>query len=150
MSIGKEMSIGEDIKRMRIEKNMTQQELGQKLGVSQQMIGQWETGKANPKKETIEKIAKALDVDPYSLYSFDMASEELEKELPVFNSKLNEVKHKLPAGYTYESDYSDNCFYLHYPDSYKIPCDINEIFEIINKATDYCSYELEKLRKKDE
>lgn len=78
------MSIGEDIKRMRIEKNMTQQELGQKLGVSQQMIGQWETGKANPKKETIEKIAKALDVDPYSLYSFDMASEELEK---VINQK---------------------------------------------------------------
>ena len=74
------MSIGEDIKRMRIEKNMTQQELGQKLGgISQQQIGRWETGKANPKKETIEKIAKALDVDPYSLYSFDMASEELEK-----------------------------------------------------------------------
>lgn len=89
MSIGKEMSIGEDIKRMRIEKNMTQQELGQKLGVSQQMIGQWETGKANPKKETIEKIAKALDVDPYSLYSFDMASEELEK---IINQRISQEK----------------------------------------------------------
>ena len=91
MSISEDMSIGEDIKRMRIEKNMTQQELGQKLGVSQQMIGQWETGKANPKKETIEKIAKALDVDPYSLYSFDMASEELEK---IINQRISQNKEK--------------------------------------------------------
>lgn len=57
------MTIGENIKRIRLERHMTQKELGEKLGgISQQQIGQWETGKANPKIETIDKIATALDV----------------------------------------------------------------------------------------
>lgn len=94
------MSIGEDIKRMRIEKNMTQQELGQKLGgISQQQIGRWESDKANPKKETIEKIAKALDVDPYSLYSFDLANEELEKSINQNISQKGENEDKLLDNY---------------------------------------------------
>ncbi|RKI39758.1 XRE family transcriptional regulator [bacterium D16-51] len=31
---------------MRQEKGLSQKELGEKLGVSQQIIGQWETGKS--------------------------------------------------------------------------------------------------------
>ena len=63
------MNIGENIRQMRVSKNISQKELGEKLGgISQQQIGRWENGKANPKKETIEKIANALGVDPYSLY----------------------------------------------------------------------------------
>ncbi len=58
------MTIGDRIKKARQEKGLSQKELGRKLGVSQQMIGQWETDKANPKKETIAKIAKALNVSP--------------------------------------------------------------------------------------
>lgn len=56
------MNSGEYIKKIRQEKGLSQKELGLKLGVSQQMIGQWETGKANPKIETLEKIADALNV----------------------------------------------------------------------------------------
>ena len=57
------MNIGENIRRIRMEKHMTQKELGEKLGgISQQQIGQWETGKANPKIDTIQKIADALNV----------------------------------------------------------------------------------------
>lgn len=57
------MTIGERIKKIRQEKGLSQKELGEKLGVSQQMIGQWETGKANPKIETLIKIAEALDCE---------------------------------------------------------------------------------------
>lgn len=121
MSISEDMSIGEDIKRMRIEKNMTQQELGQKLGVSQQMIGQWETGKANPKKETIEKIAKALDVDPYSLYSFDMASEELEKIINQRISQDKENKDKLLDNYRKLNDTGKSRLIDYSEDLTKIP-----------------------------
>lgn len=57
-------AIGENIKHIRLEKKMTQKELGAKLGgISQQQIGQWETGKAKPKIETIKKIADALEVN---------------------------------------------------------------------------------------
>lgn len=94
------MSIGEDIRRIRKEKKMTQKELGEKLGgISQQQIGQWENGDKNPKKETIEKIAKALDIDPYSLYSFDMASEELEKSITQKISQKKGSEDKLLDNY---------------------------------------------------
>ena len=56
------MTIGEQIKKIRQEKGLLQKELGEKLGVSQQMIGQWETGRANPKIGTLQKIADALNV----------------------------------------------------------------------------------------
>lgn len=66
------MTIGENIRRMRIERNMTQKELGEKLGgISQQQIGQWETGKVNPKLETVQKIAKALEVYLGDIYEND-------------------------------------------------------------------------------
>lgn len=43
---------------------MTQKELGEKLGgITQQQIGRWENGKSNPKLNTIQKIAAALDVN---------------------------------------------------------------------------------------
>lgn len=57
------MGIGEKIKHIRIQQNMTQKELGEKLGgIPQQQIGRWENGKANPKLSTIQKIAAALEV----------------------------------------------------------------------------------------
>ena len=57
------MSIGENIRRLRKQKNMTQKELGERLGgISQQQIGQWENGNKNPKIETLFKISQALNV----------------------------------------------------------------------------------------
>ncbi len=142
-----EPTIGESIRRMRKEQNMTQKELGEKLGgISQQQIGQWENGIKNPKKETLQKIADALGISPYSLYSFDMATEEIAKELPIFNSKCNEAERRLPPGYTIGGD-DEGFLCLFYPDGGNVPCDIDEILEIIDKAADYCAYELEKFRK---
>lgn len=44
-------------------------------------IRQYELGRVTPKIETVQKIAAALGVDPFSLYSFDMASEALENDM---------------------------------------------------------------------
>lgn len=64
------MSIGENIRRARIEKGITQRELGERLGgISQQQIGQWENGNKNPKLETIHRIANALQVDISEIYT---------------------------------------------------------------------------------
>ncbi len=69
------MTIGEKIRTIRKEKGLTQKELGDKLGkISQQQIGQWETGKANPKKETLQKIANALEVDITALMDISTLS----------------------------------------------------------------------------
>lgn len=56
------MTVGENIRKMRKIRGMTQAELGKKIGVSYQQIGQYENGKRNPKLQTIAKIAVALDV----------------------------------------------------------------------------------------
>ena len=78
------MNTGELIKEFRKKIGITQKELGQLVGMTYQQIAQYERGTRNPKKETIEKIAKALKIDPYSLYSFDIESEELAE---LINSK---------------------------------------------------------------
>lgn len=56
------MSIGQNIKRIRKEKGLTQKELGALLGISQAAIGQFENDHSNLQLETIKKIANALDV----------------------------------------------------------------------------------------
>lgn len=57
------MKLGERIKELRKAKGLTQAELGQLLGVSASMIGQYENGFRYPKKETLTKIAEALSID---------------------------------------------------------------------------------------
>lgn len=55
-------TIGDNIRKLRIERNLTQKQLGELLGVSAQMIGQYETGVRNPRYPTIKRIAAALGV----------------------------------------------------------------------------------------
>lgn len=56
------MTTGERIKAKRKEKGLSQKELGNLLGVSGSMIGQYENNIRNPKNETLCRIAQALDV----------------------------------------------------------------------------------------
>lgn len=72
------MPIGEKIKAARIAAHMTQADLAKILGVAYQNIGQWESGKRNPKLDTIAKISKALNVrieDLMGLETFDTGEE---------------------------------------------------------------------------
>lgn len=56
------MSVSENIRKTRREKGLTQKKLGELSGINEVQIRQYELGKANPKIETIEKIANALNV----------------------------------------------------------------------------------------
>lgn len=56
------MNVGENIKKIRKEKGFTQKQLGEKLGISQAAIGQFENS-SNLKMDTIKRIADALDVE---------------------------------------------------------------------------------------
>ena len=47
------MSTGEKIKIARKKAGLTQRELGEKLGVSQSAVGQFEMDRSNPKLETL-------------------------------------------------------------------------------------------------
>lgn len=63
------MTIGEKIKNARIKSGMTQAELANILGIPYQSISQWERGLRNPKYDTLQKIATALDTPIDSLFS---------------------------------------------------------------------------------
>ncbi|MEI3168845.1 MAG: helix-turn-helix transcriptional regulator [Lachnospiraceae bacterium] len=52
--------LSDRIKHLRIESAMTQQELADAIGVSQNAIYNWENGKREPNLKTVEKIAKAF------------------------------------------------------------------------------------------
>ena len=80
------MSVGENIKRIRKERHLSQRELGEKLGISQQMVGQYENNPTPPKLETIQKIASALDVPVYILDDRIKYTTNHEKLSQIFNS----------------------------------------------------------------
>lgn len=61
------MTIGENIKRIRKEKGLTQKQLGGLCHMADSAIRRYELGKAHPKLETIHKIARGLDVPVYML-----------------------------------------------------------------------------------
>ena len=60
---------GAVIKRLREEKNMTQQQLADKLSVSAKKISKWETAKGYPDITLLESIANALSVSVTELIS---------------------------------------------------------------------------------
>lgn len=69
------MTIGENIKKIRKEKRLTQKELAQRLNVSQANLAQYENGKRNPKLATLQKIADALEVSVSDLLSSSCTQE---------------------------------------------------------------------------
>lgn len=48
--------------KLRVDKNLTQTELALKIGVTQQAVSQWESGKKLPKSRYVKKLALALAV----------------------------------------------------------------------------------------
>ncbi|MFP4478080.1 MAG: helix-turn-helix domain-containing protein [Candidatus Izemoplasmatales bacterium] len=56
------MTIGQKIKSLRVENNMTQDDLGNKLFVTRNAISKWETNKGKPSIDNIESLAKIFNV----------------------------------------------------------------------------------------
>lgn len=64
------MEVGQKIKEARLEKRMTQQELGDIVGVQKSAIAKYESGRVvNIKRSTLLKISKALGLAPGELFS---------------------------------------------------------------------------------
>ena len=57
------MEIGQKIRQARIKKGLTQEELGNLVGLQKSAIAKYENGKVvNIKRSTLQKLAKALDL----------------------------------------------------------------------------------------
>ena len=60
--------IGENIKRYRLQNGWTQQELGAKIGISKNAIGNYEKGFRSPKKDTMFDLANAFNISIDDLF----------------------------------------------------------------------------------
>ena len=69
------MTAGQRIQQARKKAGLSQKQLGEKLGLSASMIGQWENDLRNPKYETCRRIADALGINILYL----LTSEEMDR-----------------------------------------------------------------------
>ncbi len=91
------------LKEIRKEKGFTQKELGELVGISEVMIGQYERGVRTPKIEMRKKLANALDVklnyflsnteytDEVLAQTIDTGIDELEFEHQIFILYLKSI-----------------------------------------------------------
>ncbi len=59
--------LGENLKKIRTKKNITQTELAKRIGVDKSFISNIESGKTNPTLSTITSLAQALSVSTNEL-----------------------------------------------------------------------------------
>lgn len=75
------MTVGQKIKQLRISKGLTQEELGEMLGVKKAAVQKYESGQVqNLKQSTIKKLCEIFNKYP-DYFIFDDFDSELEKEL---------------------------------------------------------------------
>lgn len=65
--IVKAKTLGEVLKKHRIECKMTQEFVAEALGVSRQAVSKWETGKADPSTTNLIELAKLYGTSPEEL-----------------------------------------------------------------------------------
>lgn len=65
------MSLSANIKRLRLEKNLTQEQLATKLGVSAQAVSKWETSETYPDGTLLVPLANELEVSLDELFGND-------------------------------------------------------------------------------
>ncbi len=66
-----EKQFGEKVRKLRLARNLSQEELAFKSGVHRTYLGGIERGERNPSLKNIAAIAKALNVTLVQLFSLD-------------------------------------------------------------------------------
>lgn len=56
------------IKGARVEKNMTQSQVGKEMGVTKDTISNWERGKTSPTGKQLLKLCELYDVSPSDIF----------------------------------------------------------------------------------
>jgi len=79
----------DNIKRIRKEKGISQEKLADACNTATSYIGLMETYRNVPKLSTIEKIARALDVNPLALFK------DMNRRLPDDESGIQSKKEKI-------------------------------------------------------
>ena len=85
------MNIGDKILELRKKKGITQEQLGDLLGVARQTISKWELNETSPNLEQTKNLAKILEVNIEEITSGDNLKKE-EKQNDFFKIVINVLK----------------------------------------------------------
>jgi transcriptional regulator with XRE-family HTH domain len=94
------MNLSEKIQNLRKEKNLSQEELGEKLDVSRQSVSKWESGVAMPE---IEKLIMLSEI-------FEVTTDYLLKEGEAANNQERFAKEEMPAYKIKRLSFDLKCF----------------------------------------
>lgn len=87
------MTLGENIKKIRLENHLKQSELAEMAKISRVAIGNYERGAREPTVETLSKIAKALETTITNLVEFKETS-LINSNPPIYyDSMPNQLNH---------------------------------------------------------
>ena len=86
------MDIGERIKNARKKKGWTQKRLEMETGINEANIRKYESGRQNPKIETLQKIATALDISPFELLDMQNPFSDMIETVNSFKKMADTLK----------------------------------------------------------
>ena len=75
---------GNTIRKVRENRNLTQVQLGEQIGVSGKTVSKWETGKGLPEVSLMMPLCETLNITVNELLSGERIPEEIEKELAFY------------------------------------------------------------------
>lgn len=83
------LDVGLVIKNARLAKGLTQEELGEKVGVKKSAVAKWENGRVSEiKRSNLKMLAEALDIKPTDLFGWD---EEIKNDPVAAGAKAADV-----------------------------------------------------------
>ena len=131
------MAIGDRIRAIRTKKGMTQKQLGEKCGMADSAIRKYESGRITPKIETVNKIAKALEVSTVEI---------LDAFIP------NKAREAMDAVVNLSAVCSAICEHSDIPEDLKewIQKEIPDVSKTIDSFVDLYIYSLKRKPKSDE
>lgn len=90
------MKIGENIKKYRVYRNMTQEDLAKQLSRSKSVVSHWEKGENNPDLDTCELICKVLRITPNVLFGWEVFEEyeRYYRRMTAYAEKIAELKNQ--------------------------------------------------------
>lgn len=81
------MEIGDQIKKLRLKLNMSQDRFGKRIGVSGKTISAYETGKILPTLEILNKISEEFEVN-----FFKKSNKEIERKIDELQKSLHDLQ----------------------------------------------------------
>ena len=144
------MSIGSNIKRLRREKDITQEQLAEYLGITSRAISQWECDRTAPDISLLPALCHIFDVSSDTLLGIDIEknNEEIKKYLEKAHNEeadgnfeksvetLREAIRKFPKSYPIMQRLANMIVCVHSRKGIK---DYKEVFELCNRVLAECT-----------